>query len=84
MILRTSKAFRWPLARFWPRSALHEQDLLFGLAGLRTVRILRITRLVRVAKLGRILRFVMALRTLIQSIIYTLPAGIERSRSIDY
>jgi len=45
-----------------------------GFSGLRTVRIVRITRLVRVAKLGRILRFVMALRTLIQSIIYTLKS----------
>lgn len=32
----------------------------------------------RVAKLGRILRFVMALRTLIQSIIYTLSPGRQR------
>eukprot|EP00434_Breviolum_minutum_P026504 symbB.v1.2.023430.t1/scaffold2143.1/size88057/1 len=51
-----------------------EDSTLMGFSGLRTVRIVRITRLVRVAKLGRILRFVMALRTLIQSIIYTLKS----------
>lgn len=57
-------------------SAMNEDggQRMTGFSGLRTVRIVRITRLVRVAKLGRILRFVMALRTLIQSIIYTLKS----------
>ncbi|CAE7661271.1 Cacna1c, partial [Symbiodinium sp. CCMP2456] len=49
-------------------------DSVAGLTGLRMARLIRITRVVRVAKLGRILRFVMALRTLIQSIIYTLKS----------
>jgi len=46
----------------------------FDLSGLRTLRILRITRLVKLARVARILRFVMALRTLTQSIIYTLKS----------
>lgn len=45
-----------------------------GLTGLRTLRIVRITRLVKLARVARILRFVMALRTLTQSIIYTLKS----------
>ena len=50
-----------------------QQDLdVVGFSGLRALRILRITRLVRLARVARILRFVMALRTLTQSILYTL------------
>lgn len=45
-----------------------------GITGIRTLRIVRITRLVKVARLARFLRFVMALRTLTQSIIYTLKS----------
>jgi len=45
-----------------------------GITGIRTLRIVRITRLVKVARLARVLRFVMALRTLTQSIIYTLKS----------
>ncbi|CAK9035211.1 Voltage-dependent T-type calcium channel subunit alpha-1H (Voltage-gated calcium channel subunit alpha Cav3.2) [Durusdinium trenchii] len=49
-------------------------DNVVGLTGLRALRILRITRLVKLARVARILRFVMALRTLTQSIIYTLKS----------
>ncbi|CAE7247584.1 scn4ab [Symbiodinium natans] len=45
-----------------------------GITGIRTLRIIRITRLVKVARLARVLRFVMALRTLTQSILYTLKS----------
>eukprot|EP00435_Cladocopium_sp_Y103_P072463 s87_g40.t1 len=52
----------------------------FDLTGLRTLRIVRITRLVKLARVARILRFVMALRTLTQSIIYTLKSLIWAPR----
>ncbi|CAJ1420926.1 unnamed protein product [Effrenium voratum] len=42
--------------------------------GLKALRLVRITRIVKVARLARVLRFVMALRTLISSIIYTLKS----------
>ncbi|CAK9071852.1 unnamed protein product [Durusdinium trenchii] len=64
----------WEVALEIVSAAQDEEGGMLGFTGLRTVRIVRVTRLVRVAKLGRILRFVMALRTLIQSIIYTLKA----------
>lgn len=48
-----------------------EEMSLTGMSGLRTLRIIRITRLVKIARLARILRFVMALRTLTQSILHT-------------
>ncbi|CAE7917221.1 unnamed protein product, partial [Symbiodinium sp. KB8] len=44
------------------------------LSGLRALRLVRISRLVKVVRLARVLRFVMALRTLISSIIYTLKS----------
>lgn len=57
-------------------SSASQQDLdVVGFSGLRALRILRITRLVRLARVARILRFVMALRTLTQSILYTLSLG---------
>ncbi|CAE7720288.1 CACNA1H, partial [Symbiodinium pilosum] len=51
-----------------------EESNFAGITGIRTLRIIRITRLVKVARLARVLRFVMALRTLTQSIIYTLKS----------
>ncbi|CAJ1454819.1 unnamed protein product, partial [Effrenium voratum] len=45
-----------------------------GMSGLRMLRIIRITRLVKIARLARVLRFIMALRTLTQSILYTLKS----------
>lgn len=51
-----------------------EEMSLTGMSGLRTLRIIRITRLVKIARLARILRFVMALRTLTQSILHTLKS----------
>ncbi|CAE7542485.1 CACNA1E, partial [Symbiodinium sp. CCMP2456] len=39
-----------------------------------TLRIVRITRLVKIARITRVLRVIMALRTLTQSIIYTLKS----------
>ncbi|CAJ1385656.1 unnamed protein product, partial [Effrenium voratum] len=56
--------------------AFHVDGLesVVGLAGLRTLRIVRITRLVKIARITRLLRFVMALRTLTQSILYTLKS----------
>lgn len=50
-------------------------DELVNFSGLKALRLVRITRIVKVARLARVLRFVMALRTLISSIIYTLPRG---------
>jgi len=51
-----------------------ESSNFAGITGIRTLRIIRITRLVKVARLARVLRFIMALRTLTQSIIYTLKS----------
>eukprot|EP00439_Symbiodinium_sp_Y106_P073061 s322_g13.t1 len=49
-------------------------DNFGGLAGLRAFRIVRITRIVKTVRLMRIFRFVLALRTLIYSILHTLKA----------
>ncbi|CAE7301905.1 CACNA1H [Symbiodinium sp. CCMP2592] len=49
-------------------------DPVSGMTGLRTLRIVRITRLVKIARITRVLRVIMALRTLTQSIIYTLKS----------
>jgi len=51
-----------------------EELQLTGMSGLRTLRIIRITRLVKIARLAKILRFIMALRTLTQSIMHTLKS----------
>ncbi|CAE7814748.1 PPR10 [Symbiodinium sp. CCMP2456] len=49
-------------------------DNFGGLAGLRAFRIVRITRIVKTVRLMRIFRFVLALRTLVYSILHTLKA----------
>ena len=51
-----------------------EATQMTGMSGLRTLRIVRITRLVKVARLARVLRFIMALRTLTQSILHTMKS----------
>jgi len=43
-----------------------------NMTGLRAFRVIRITRFLKTLRLARVFRFVMALRTLIQSILYTL------------
>jgi len=45
-----------------------------GLTGLKAFRIVRITRIVKTVRLMRIFRFVLALRTLIHSILHTLKS----------
>eukprot|EP00930_Biecheleria_cincta_P045176 TRINITY_DN31145_c0_g1_i1.p1 TRINITY_DN31145_c0_g1~~TRINITY_DN31145_c0_g1_i1.p1 ORF type:complete len:576 (+),score=95.76 TRINITY_DN31145_c0_g1_i1:87-1814(+) len=50
------------------------QGNISAVTNLRTFRIVRVTRVVRVLKVARIMRFVMALRTLTQSIAYTLKS----------
>lgn len=45
-----------------------------GLTGLKAFRIVRLTRIVKTVRLMRIFRFVLALRTLIHSIIHTLKS----------
>ncbi|CAE7434900.1 FBA1 [Symbiodinium natans] len=45
-----------------------------GLGGLKAFRIIRITRIVKTVRLMRIFRFVLALRTLVHSILHTLKA----------
>lgn len=45
-----------------------------GVSGLKALRIIRITRVVKAVRLMRVFRFVMAFRTLITSILYTLKS----------
>ncbi|CAE7259013.1 unnamed protein product [Symbiodinium natans] len=45
-----------------------------GLSTLKAFRVIRVTRVLKIAQLLRIFRFVMALRTLVQSIFHTLKA----------
>ena len=45
-----------------------------GLSTLKAFRVVRVTRVLKIAQLLRIFRFVMALRTLVQSIFHTLKA----------
>jgi len=45
-----------------------------GLSSLKAFRIIRVTRILKTAQLVRIFRFVMALRTLVQSVVHTLKA----------
>ena len=45
-----------------------------GLSTLKPFRVVRVTRVLKIAQLLRIFRFVMALRTLVQSIFHTLKA----------
>jgi len=45
-----------------------------GVSGLKALRIIRITRIVKAIRLMRVFRFVMAFRTLITSILYTLKS----------
>lgn len=45
-----------------------------GVSGLKALRIIRITRILKAIRLMRVFRFVMAFRTLITSIIYTLKS----------
>ncbi|CAJ1454346.1 unnamed protein product [Effrenium voratum] len=49
-------------------------DSIAGMSGLKSFRIIRLTRLLRTAQFVRIFRFVMALRTLVTSIIHTSKA----------
>ena len=45
-----------------------------GIASLKAFRIIRLTRILKTAQLMRVFRFVMALRTLVQSVLHTLKA----------
>jgi len=49
-------------------------ESLGGVSGLKAFRIVRITRIVKTVRLMRVFRFVLALRTLIHSIIHTLKS----------
>eukprot|EP00435_Cladocopium_sp_Y103_P043006 s66_g12.t1 len=49
-------------------------DSFGGLTGLKAFRIVRLTRIVKTVRLMRIFRFVLALRTLIHSILHTLKS----------
>ena len=49
-------------------------DSVSGLSTLKAFRVVRVTRVLKIAQLLRIFRFVMALRTLVQSIFHTLKA----------
>ena len=49
-------------------------DGLAGLSSLKAFRIIRLTRIFKTAQLMRIFRFVIALRTLVRSILHTLKA----------
>ncbi|CAK9006494.1 Probable voltage-dependent N-type calcium channel subunit alpha-1B (DOE-4) (Voltage-gated calcium channel subunit alpha Cav2.2) [Durusdinium trenchii] len=58
--------------------AMQEQDeganSFSGISSLKAFRIIRLTRILKTAQLVRIFRFVMALRTLVQSVLHTLKA----------
>ncbi|CAK9071851.1 unnamed protein product [Durusdinium trenchii] len=56
------------------RNLIEDDNTGVTFTGLKALRLVRITRIVKVARLARVLRFVMALRTLISSIIYTLKS----------
>ncbi|CAE7744834.1 Cacna1h, partial [Symbiodinium pilosum] len=45
-----------------------------GVTGLKALRIVRVTRVLKVVRLMRVFRFVMAFRTLITSIAFTLKS----------
>ena len=45
-----------------------------GIASLKAFRIIRLTRILKTAQLMRVFRFVMALRTLVQSVLHTMKA----------
>ena len=55
-------------------------ESFIGLSGLKAFRIIRLTRIVKTVRLMRIFRFVLALRTLIHSILHTLRPGEDTSR----
>eukprot|EP00434_Breviolum_minutum_P026505 symbB.v1.2.023431.t1/scaffold2143.1/size88057/2 len=64
----------WEIVTDLLLSDLFADDTNVTFTGLKALRLVRITRIVKVARLARVLRFVMALRTLISSIIYTLKS----------
>eukprot|EP00913_Durusdinium_trenchii_P035949 g33634.t1 len=53
---------------------METEDFFVGVSGLKALRIIRITRILKAIRLMRVFRFVMAFRTLITSIIYTLKS----------
>mmetsp|Transcript_10883 Transcript_10883/g.26083 ORF Transcript_10883/g.26083 Transcript_10883/m.26083 type:complete len:613 (+) Transcript_10883:3-1841(+) len=57
--------------------AYEEQGLdegVSGISSLKAFRIIRLTRILKTAQLMRVFRFVMALRTLVQSVLHTMKA----------
>jgi len=65
----------WEIVADVAYALLQNDDIeVASMAGLKAFRIIRITRIVKAVRLMRVFRFVMAFRTLITSILYTLKS----------